>query len=76
MQYELHEGDRWPNLTSSSAIEENYMLMDAGREQASYASLDLLLREKISQVKSSQVKSRQIYLYSTFHVQNNSKCFT
>ena len=25
---------------------------------------------------SSQVKSSQIYLYSTFHVQNNSKCFT
>ena len=23
-----------------------------------------------------QVKSSQIYLYSTFHVQNNSKCFT
>jgi len=22
------------------------------------------------------VKSSQIYLYSTFHVQNNSKCFT
>ena len=26
--------------------------------------------------KSSQVKSSQIYLYSTFHVQNNTKCFT
>ena len=25
---------------------------------------------------SSQVKSSQIYLYSTFNVQNNSKCFT
>ena len=25
---------------------------------------------------SSQVKSSQIYLYSTFHVHNNSKCFT
>ena len=25
---------------------------------------------------SSQVKSSQIYLYSTFHVQNNSKYFT
>ena len=24
----------------------------------------------------SQVKSSQIYLYSTFNVQNNSKCFT
>jgi len=24
----------------------------------------------------SQVKSSQIYLYSTFHLQNNSKCFT
>ena len=35
-----------------------------------------ILRSSLCSVSmSSQVKSSQIYLNSTFHVQNNSKCF-
>ena len=43
MQYELHEGDGVdPTSPASSAMEDNDMLTDEG-EQASNASLDLIL---------------------------------